>query len=276
MSFEVGEPAGTVRDELDDGFDQTSTGTHAVGRWGTADACTVPSSGARGALQVAFRSDRPSLRCNGTGAIDEGQGMEQLRHDQVPHIGADPDLLELFYREHNQTVKRFVARRVQDPHRAADLTADIFLAAMETAHRYRPESGSPAAWLVGIARNTLADEVRRRARHLRAHSRIEGHRLLDEDSTTRIAQIIDAERLTRLLYESIAELPARDRALLELVAVDGLTITDAATVLGIKPGTARVRLHRSRQRAQQLFSALAMRRGIQPETLSALIQEATS
>ena len=36
--------------------------------------------------------------------------------------------------------------------------------------------------------------------------------------------------------------------LLELVSLDGPSIADAARVLGVKPATARVRLHRSRAR----------------------------
>ena len=42
-------------------------------------------------------------------------------------------------------------------------------------------------------------------------------------------------------------LPEDDRALIELVALDGLSVADAAQVLGVKPGTARVRLHRARR-----------------------------
>ena len=45
----------------------------------------------------------------------------------VVAIGHDPDALETFYREHLATVQRIVARRVADPHDAADLTADVFL-----------------------------------------------------------------------------------------------------------------------------------------------------
>jgi len=40
-------------------------------------------------------------------------------------IGAEPELFEAFYRENVEDVQRFVARRVGDRERAADLTAEI-------------------------------------------------------------------------------------------------------------------------------------------------------
>ena len=46
------------------------------------------------------------------------------------------------------------------------------------------------------------------------------------------------------------------RYILELVAVDELTVTDAAVALGVKPGTARVRLHRARRRLARLAPAV--------------------
>ena len=177
--------------------------------------------------------------------------MNQIRDDEVPLIGRDPDLLEVFYREHISTVKAYFARRVDDPHQVADLTADTFLAAMSAAPGYRPDKGRPVAWLLGIARNQAADMVRRRARRLRAESRIQGRRLLDEDAAARIEDRIAAERHTRALYAGLAQLSGRDRTLMELVAVDGMPVTEAAEQLGMKPGTARVRLHRSRTRLQQ-------------------------
>jgi RNA polymerase sigma factor (sigma-70 family) len=168
----------------------------------------------------------------------------------VRRIGDDPDVFEAFYREHLDAVQRFVARRVGDPHLAADLTADIFLAAIDGVRSYRPDRGRPIAWLYGIARNVVSAEARRRVRDLRAVRRIAGRRLLDADSLTRTEERLDAERETRHLYDALAALPARDRALMERVAVDGLPVTEAAAVLGVKPGTARVRLHRSRRLVQ--------------------------
>jgi RNA polymerase sigma-70 factor (ECF subfamily) len=42
-------------------------------------------------------------------------------------------------------------------------------------------------------------------------------------------------------------LPDGERAVLELVSVDGFTVAEAAAALGIRPVTARVRLHRARR-----------------------------
>lgn len=176
--------------------------------------------------------------------------MTDSKPDDVHRIGRDPDAFEAFYREHREAVQRFVARRVADPHLAADLTADVFLAAIDGSGKYRPDRGSPGGWLMGVARHVVSAEFRRQGRQRDLVRRISGRRLLDADSITRIEERLDAERETRRLYAALAELPERDRALVELVALDGLTVAEAGAVLGVKPGTARVRLHRSRRLVQ--------------------------
>jgi RNA polymerase sigma-70 factor, ECF subfamily len=166
----------------------------------------------------------------------------------LDRIAREPDALDAFYRDHVEAVQRFVARRVSDPHLAADLTADVFLAAVDSAATYDSSKGPVVAWLYGVGRNAIAAEARRRARELHAVRRIEGRRLLDGAGLVRIEERLDAERESRRLYRAISELSPDDRALLELVSLDGLSIADAARVLGVKPATARVRLHRSRAR----------------------------
>ncbi|MFD8528906.1 RNA polymerase sigma factor [Streptosporangium canum] len=42
-------------------------------------------------------------------------------------------------------------------------------------------------------------------------------------------------------------MPEGERAVLELVVIDQLTVTEAAMALGIRSGTAKVRLHRARR-----------------------------
>jgi RNA polymerase sigma-70 factor, ECF subfamily len=162
-------------------------------------------------------------------------------------IASDPDAFERFYREHVEAVQRFVARRVDDPYVAADLTADVFVAAIESAGTYRTSRGEPVAWLFGIARNVVAGEHRRNARRLRMAARFEGRDLVEEEDLAALHARIDAEAAARSLYQQLAELSPGERAVLELVAVDGLTVAEAARALGINPVAARVRYYRARR-----------------------------
>lgn len=67
-------------------------------------------------------------------------------------IATDSDAFEAFYREHLSTVRVYLARRVNDPYDAADLTAEVFLRTIRGADTYRwtsdrrvpGSSGSPA------------------------------------------------------------------------------------------------------------------------------------
>jgi RNA polymerase sigma-70 factor (ECF subfamily) len=164
----------------------------------------------------------------------------------VRRIATDPDALEAFYRRHIDDVSRFVARRVPDPHAAADVTAEVFLQVIAGAARYRGGPGGARGWLFGIARNVAAAQGRQAVRERAKGSRISGRRLLDADDIARAEERIDAARRAAALGPDLAALPEGERAVLELVAYDGLTVAEAAAALGIRPGTARVRLHRAR------------------------------
>lgn len=189
-------------------------------------------------------------RIRGEAETPEVTGTEQEIGD-LPGIARDPAAFEVFYRLHVVTVTRFVARRVSDPHTVADLTAEVFLAVIGSAHTYRPSRGSQRAWLYGIARNVIGGERRRVATEQGKASRIAGRRLLADDDIARLEDRIDAESASRDLYLALSLLPAAERAVLELVAVDGLPVTEAAAALRIRPGTARVRLHRARNALKQ-------------------------
>jgi RNA polymerase sigma factor (sigma-70 family) len=183
-------------------------------------------------------------------AREHGVGPEQL-----PLIGIDADIFGAFYHEHIDGVEGFVMRRVGDRERAADLTAEIFIAAIDSAHRYRPALGSPRAWLLGIARNLVAGEWRSRDRHRAGEERLRGSALLDPDDAARWDARIDAAARSRELYAAMAHLPEGERAVLELVALDELSLAEAAEVLGIRSLAARVRLHRARRKLRAELEA---------------------
>lgn len=183
-------------------------------------------------------------------ARERGVGPEQL-----PLIGLDAEIFEVFYRQHLEVIESFVARRVGDREAVADLTAEIFLSAIDSAHRYRPGLGTPRAWLLGIARVLVANHARRRNRRRAGEERLRGSVLLDEDDAARLDARIDASAQSRRLYEAMDALPEAERAVLELVALDELAVTEAAAVAGVRPVTARVRLHRARRKLRAALDA---------------------
>ena len=71
----------------------------------------------------------------------------------------DPRALEEVYREHGTLVHSFCRRSLGDT-RAADATQEVFLAAWRSRERYRPDAGTLAGWLMGIARFKVIDAHR--------------------------------------------------------------------------------------------------------------------
>jgi len=193
-----------------------------------------------------------SQRLRVVAARERGVGAGELRW-----IGTDPELLEVFYLEHVEEMQRFVSRRVGDRERAADLTAEIFLAAIDSAQRYRPRRGTPKAWLYGIARVLVANDRRQRGRERAREEKFRGSALLEEEDTARMDARIDAAAQSRRLYAAMDRLPEAERAVLELVAIDELTVAEAAAAVGVRSGTARVRLYRARRKLRADLEAAA-------------------
>jgi RNA polymerase sigma factor (sigma-70 family) len=181
---------------------------------------------------------------------ERGVGPEQLSW-----IATDPEIFEAFYREHVEAIQGFVARRVGDRERAADLTAEIFLAAIGAAPRYRAGRGTPKAWLYGIARTVIASDRRQAGREQTREERLRASALLDEDDAAQIEARIEAAAKLRHLYEAMDRLSESERAVLELVALDELSLTEAAAAAGVRPVTARVRLHRARRKLRAELEA---------------------
>lgn len=182
--------------------------------------------------------------------------MEQRSDEELlPLIGHDATALETVYRRNVGRVTAFAVRRAAGPEEAADLVAAVFVEAMASASRFDPRRGTALPWLLGIATHQYLGTVRRRAREDRAVQRLAGRGLLDDDDYQRLAERIDAERAAPRLREVLQELPRGEREVVELVVMDGLTPQEAATALGIRSVSARMRLSRGRARLRRALGA---------------------
>ena len=141
-------------------------------------------------------------------------------------IGQDAGAFTEFYRRHVDKVIGFALRRARTPEDVADLVAAVFVEVIEAAPRFDPGRGRAVSWLLGVAANTLSAERRRQARAGGAARRLAGHRYLDPADYERVEERLDATAAARRVYAALGELSDREREIVALVMVDGLTPGD--------------------------------------------------
>jgi RNA polymerase sigma-70 factor, ECF subfamily len=154
----------------------------------------------------------------------------------------DRDALGTLYDRYLPAVYRFVLGRVGDPHLAEDLTADTFMAMVESIERARAEDElSFAAWLFGIARNKVAEHLRRRA----THGRLAPEVGLDAEEPPATAEagdplgIVIARERWALVAAQLEQLTAEQRDVLLYRCVLGYETEDVARLLGRQAGAIR-------------------------------------
>jgi len=102
----------------------------------------------------------------------------------------DPDAFGAFYDRFEEDLLAFFMRATRRLEVAADLTAEVFAAALSSASLYRGELGSARAWLFGIARHELADTWQRGRVEDRARRRLGLEPMsLSDDALERIDEL---------------------------------------------------------------------------------------
>ena len=179
--------------------------------------------------------------------IGPGMTDEQL----LARAGHDPVAFEELYKRHVSKVVGFAVRRCARADDVPDLVAAVWLEVIESAHNFNPAKGRALPWLLGIAAHLAASEARRKKREEQARRRLAGRRIVDEDDFVRLEEQMDASGVTAALRQALANLPDGERAVVELVVLDGFSPAGAAQALGIRSATARMRLARGRMKIRR-------------------------
>jgi len=163
---------------------------------------------------------------------------------QLPAVQRAAKWSESAYREvysrYIKPVYAYTLRRVRNHHDAEDLTAQVFVQALD---HLDPETAGPeevASWLFTSARNATANHQRRR-RYVVSVEEIP-ETASDAEDPSDIA--LDEETLGRVLA-AIRELPEERRRALILRFVEELPHAEIAEMLGRTETSARVLLHRT-------------------------------
>jgi RNA polymerase sigma-70 factor (ECF subfamily) len=163
------------------------------------------------------------------------------------------------YERHYGDVLRYALRRV-DSESARDVAAETFTVAWR---RFEQIPHDPLPWLYGVARRTLANELRSERRR----SQLAG-RLAAAGVPTVQLDHADEVTTTAGIRVALSCLAPRDQEVLQLIAWEDLDVAAAARVVGCSTTAFKVRLHRARRR---LFAALAAQTAAHPEDEHSLI-----
>jgi RNA polymerase sigma factor (sigma-70 family) len=165
------------------------------------------------------------------------------------------------FEEHYRAVARFLRTRRHEPADADDLIAGVFEVVWRQMDKV-PEGREALPWLLGIARN-LSRNARRKSQREAS--------FVNELSATTLPwdeMPVEDRAASAEVMGALAQLKPVDRDLILLVAWDELTPTEAGQVLGLRPVTARSRLHRARQRLRGLLQESAAPSAGAPQTSS--------
>lgn len=131
--------------------------------------------------------------------------------------------------------RRGLARAGQPVEQAEDIVQDILIAVHLKRHTWDPAAPF-APWLFAIARNKLIDALRRRGRRVFVN--------IDDFSETLAGAPQEDTLPAGEVASHLERLPARQRDVLQSIAVDARSIKDTATRLSMTEGAVRVALHR--------------------------------
>jgi RNA polymerase sigma-70 factor, ECF subfamily len=153
---------------------------------------------------------------------------------------------------------RFALRLAGDRHDAEDLVQRACVRALERQHQLQPGTAT-LSWLFSIVHSVWLNEVR--ARQIRSHGCMQWSEELADTVADPAASNPETYALHQQIIAAVEKLPDAQRAVMLLVAVEGLSYREAATALEVPIGTVMSRLARARLTIGKSFDVPADQTG---------------
>jgi RNA polymerase sigma-70 factor, ECF subfamily len=187
----------------------------------------IRASTARSTLPASARFARSDAR----------QAPDELVYEAVAAAKAgDMSALHFLYVRFADDVYAYVRSIVRDPHKAEDITQNVFAKLMKAIHKYERRDVPFAAWIIRVARNVALDQIRASRQIPLAEVRTS-----DEGN-----EQVGFERALSL-REALARLPDDQREVLVLRHVAGLSPGEIAERLGKTEASIHGLHHRGRR-----------------------------
>lgn len=151
--------------------------------------------------------------------------------------------MESWFNQDLDSLYNYIVYRVGDQSTADEIIAVVYERGLTKLHQFDPKKGAFAAWMFGIARNTLNDYFRRNGRHASEIS-LEALPPIQGRSETPEEQTIQAERF-QLVICHLGRLSDSEREAVALRFGSELKYQEIAEVMKISVDQVGVLLYRA-------------------------------
>ena len=152
-------------------------------------------------------------------------------------VARDERAVADLYDRHNRLLFGLILRILRDRSEAEEVLQEVFVLVWTLAETYNVALGSPAAWLVRVARNRAIDRLRSNAVRLRA---VEASPLPEGPASPETCAA-ESER-QRVVKRALDTLPGDQRVLIEQAYFLGLTQSELAEQFQLPLGTVKTRI----------------------------------
>jgi RNA polymerase sigma factor (sigma-70 family) len=161
----------------------------------------------------------------------------------------DPAAFGAVYERHAPALLAYLRSRTRSTELALDLTAEVFAAALQAAHRFRPGEAPVRAWLFGIANHKLLDSLRRARTADDALQRLGIASLdLSQDDVAEVDRRLGEQADGELALRLVGDLPPDQRAAVLARVVDEHDYAELAARFQTTETNVRARVSRGLRR----------------------------
>jgi RNA polymerase sigma factor (sigma-70 family) len=153
----------------------------------------------------------------------------------------DADEFAAFYRRHERAVATFLMRRTGRAEVAADLTSEVFAAALIAFRDHGGPAANEQAWLYGIAQHKLVDSYRRGRVEDEARRKLGMRPTVIDDESLRAIAALTTETPA---LELVAALPEEQRTAVTGRVIEERGYDELAASLGLSEQVVRKRVSR--------------------------------
>lgn len=157
-------------------------------------------------------------------------------------LGGDEDAFRGLFDRYAPSAKALAQRVVRQSHLAEEIVQEAFMAVWKNPAAYDGGRGSVRSWLMGMVHHRAVDLVRREEAHRRRAEAAIPEAIEEEaDHADEVVQHLAEPAERRLVHAALAELPAEQRRVLEMMYFGGLSQSQISETTGIPLGTVKSR-----------------------------------